>query len=841
MERSKECLSAWREAGYGRTALVCALLAVITLGAYWPVVLNNFNSYDDPLYVTANAHVQRGLSWEGLAWAFGRLHGDSTYWHPVTWISHMVDCQLYGLKPAGHHLSNLLFHTLNTVLVFLVFRRMTGAFWRCAVLAGLFALHPLQVDTVAWVAERKNLLSTLFWLLTLWTYAYYAERRSLKSKVQSPKSKVRSQRAESSIGNPAAVSIHSLSLVYYLLSLGFFALGLMCKPVLVTLPLVMLLLDYWPLERTAALGKTGKKWDKARGWAWLVAEKMPFMALAALSSLVTVLGHRQMGVLVSAARLPLDVRLENGLVSYVRYIGKAIWPSDLAVFYPYSGTWPMGSVVGCGLLLLAVSSVAILTARSRPYLLVGWFWFLGVLVPFIGVIQAGAQAMADRFAYVPLMGLFLALVWGAHEVAARWRYRAVAWSAASLAAALPCIALTRQQIGYWKDDESLFGYALAVTQNNDLAHYNLGSKLVSKGAFDQAIPHYEEAVRINPREDDAHSSLGYALARQHKFAEAIQQFEEALRLKPDDAEAHNNLGNLLARTGRVPEAILHYSEALRLDASYPEAQYNLGLALASLGSFREAAPHFQEVIRLNPNHPSARRKLDQALAAQHTLDTAIERYREALRSKPDYARAHSDLGRALVQAGQVDEGIEQCAEATRLEPKSAEAHYHLGMALARKEELERAAEQFGVAVELDPAFAAAHYQLGAVFQLQRNVAEAVKHWREAARLSPQWPDPLNNLAWVLATDPHQELRDGPEAVKLATRAEELSGTNNVRALDALAAAFAEAGRFADAASTARQALAGAAAQGQEGLAEQIQQRLVLYGSNQPYREATPPK
>ena len=793
------------QASLGQTALVCLLLALVTLGVYWPVIFSAFTNYDDPYYVTENIQVQRGLSWEGLVWAFGSLHGEHTYWHPLTWVSHMLDYEVFGLKPWGHHLVNLLLHTLNTVLVFLVFRRLTGAFWRCAMLAGLFALHPLQVDTVAWVAERKNLLSAFFWMLTMLMYARYVKQ----SKVSSLESEV-----------------------YYGLALVFCALGLMCKPVLVTLPLVLLLLDYWPLNRFGL--KTQD--SRLKPLLPLVWEKVPFFALAGVSSLATIMAHRGLGMLDAGFSPSLGLRIENAAVSYFRYLGSSIWPAKLAVFYPYPLAWPTWKVIMSGLLLLGVSGLAIRAARSGPYLLVGWFWFLGVLVPFIGLIQAGAQAMADRFIYVPLIGLFLALVWGTCEVVSRWRYRAIALRAMAIVAAVSCAVVTRQQIGYWKDDESLFRHAVAVTENNPLAHLNLGAALNVKGRFDEAIEHFEEAIRLSPGTENAHINLGYALAQKHRLAEAVEQYRVALRLKPGDAAVHNDLGLTLARQGRVVEAIAHYTEALRLKTDFAEAHYNLGLLLAGRGDYEEAAAHLQEVIRLDPDNVRAREKLDRLQAAQQRVAGDTAPYREALKANPNDARAHRELGRLLLEAGQVDEAVAQCAEAARLEPKSAEAQYQFGAALARKGDEKKAVRQFELALGLDPKLAAGHYALGILCQRQRRMPETLLHWREAARLAPQWADPLNNLAWALATAPEPAVRDGAEAVKLAQQAVELAGTNHVGVLDTLAAAYAEAGRFAEASATARQAQATAAAQGQAQLAEAIGQRLALYDAKQPYRQ-----
>jgi tetratricopeptide (TPR) repeat protein len=498
-------------------------------------------------------------------------------------------------------------------------------------------------------------------------------------------------------------------------------------------------------------------------------------------------------------------------------------------------SWPWWVVALSGLLLLALSALAICNVRRRPFLFLGWFWFLGVLVPFSGVIQAGSQAMADRFAYVPLLGLFLALVWGACDVADRWRYRDFALSAIAVTAMLLCVALTRQQIGYWKDTESLFGHALAVTENNAEAHYNLGITLAARGALDEAIRHYEEAIRISPLDPDAHSSLAYALNSKGRKVEALAEYQEAVRLNPGDPELRNELGNLLAKQERVEEAIEQYAEALRVKADFPAVHYNLGVALLRRRSYPEAGAHFREVLRTNPSHAGAHRKLGQTLAAQRQFKEALAEYGAVVRLKPGEVRAHTELGSLLVEIGQLDEALEQYTAAARLAPKSPGIKYDLGLALAKKGDLENAIRHFRLALELDPNFSAAHYQLGMVSLLQQQVAQAMEHWREAARLNPKWTDPLNNLAWVLATDPHPELRDGAEAVKIATRAAELAGTNDVRVLDTLAAAYAEAGRFAEATNAIQRAIVLVEAAQATNASAEFRRHLELYQSQRPYR------
>jgi hypothetical protein len=533
-------------------------LAAVTLTVYWPVRNHAFINYDDPIYVTGNRHVQAGISRPGVAWAFLNLHGEHTYWHPVTWVSHMLDCQLFGLNPGPHHLVNVAFHIANALLLLLALHRMTGALWRSAMVAGLFALHPLQVDTVAWVTERKNVLSTFFWLLTLWAYVRYAEGKMQKSRTEHP---------ISNIQHPTSS--------FYLLSLVFFALGLMCKPALVTLPFVLLLLDYWPLGRmqndecrmmNAKFRSPATRNPQPASCIpfpvsrfTLLLEKLPFLVLAVAAAFITVAGHHE---LRATANLPWEWRVENALVSYVRYLGKTFWPTHLAVFYPHPGAWPAGVVVGSALALLVVSSWVIWRARQAPYLVTGWLWFLGVLVPMIGIIQAGSQAMADRFAYVPLIGLFIMLVWGLAEWAARWPRGGLALKAVGVLALGGCMALTCRQLSFWRNTTTLFEHALQVTSNNACAHYSLGYELADEGKTQEAMGEWEIALKIEPGLADIHGKIASTLCRQGDFAGAIARYRRALEIDPDLVEALNNLAWLLATR---PEASLRDGpEAVRL-------------------------------------------------------------------------------------------------------------------------------------------------------------------------------------------------------------------------------------------------------------------------------------
>ena len=521
--------------------LAVALLIGSVLTVYWPVLGFDFINLDDDLYVTANPRVRAGLTPANVLWAFSSTR--APLWHPLTWLSHMADCQLYGLAPAGHHVTNLVLHVANAVLVFLVFRRMTGAVWRSAVVAGLFALHPLRVESVAWVAERKDVLSAFFCLLALWSYAAYVERPGARR-----------------------FGLVALCLV----------LGLLAKPMLVTLPFLLLLLDYWPLGRL--------------GRARVILEKLPLVAAAAVVSVVTIEVARRREVLASLETVALEARLANGAVSYARYVAKTLWPVRLAVFYPPE-SWLAWQVAGAALLLGGISAVAIAAARRRPYLPVGWFWFVGTLVPVIGLVQAGVQAMGDRFTYLPQIGLFVVVAWGVHDILLDGPGRARVLAGCGVLTLLMLAAASRQQLGYWQNSSTLFTHALAVTTGNWLAHINLGAALVEQGRTEEAMAHFAAALRLKPGLPEAESNLASLLVRQGKTSEAIPHFAAALRAKPDYAVAHYNLALVLEDLRQTAAAVSHYQRAVTLDPQFADAHFNLARLLDRLGRRSHAMRH----------------------------------------------------------------------------------------------------------------------------------------------------------------------------------------------------------------------------------------------------------
>src|SRR5882724_3333973 len=488
----------------GAPLFLSLLLAVSTFIVFVPVVSYQFVNFDDGDYVSSNLHVQGGLTWENVGWAFNGGHAAN--WHPLTWLSHMLDWEMFGPRAGGHHLVSVILHVLNSVLLFLLLRQVTGALWRSALVAALFALHPLHVESVAWISERKDVLSTFFFMLTIGAYAKYVEGRGEvaekqkfgKQRAEIPE-ETRIQRRQTSVAtaeggmsvstpkqrNTEAAKRSLQAPIFYLLSLFCFALGLLSKPMLVTVPFLLLLLDYWPLERGVELKFNA---IQLRHWKSLVNEKIPFFILAGVSSVVTFIVQRKAGSVWSVADLPLASRIENTAVAYCRYLGKLFWPAKLSVFYPHPGFWPVLVVIFAAVLLVTIS-VLVLVLRRLPYLAVGWFWFIGTLVPVIGLVQVGWQSIADRYTYIPYIGIFIILVWLSKKFIRRWSARVIPLTIAGSVVLIVLAMLTRQQVGYWRDSEALFSHSLVVTEHNFVAHHNLGLALVNQGRTDEAITH----------------------------------------------------------------------------------------------------------------------------------------------------------------------------------------------------------------------------------------------------------------------------------------------------------------------------------------------------------------
>jgi tetratricopeptide (TPR) repeat protein len=620
----------------GNPTAIALLLFALVVGTFLPALHHGFVSFDDNVYVYENARIQVGLSWDNLRWALTTL--DAGFWHPLTWLSLLLDGQLFGLRPGGYHLTSLLLHAASTVLLFVLFRLMTGATWRSAFVAALFALHPLHVEPVAWVAGRKDVLSTLFWLLALLMYVRYAGVR---------RQEARGRREKAETRNPHHASR------YYLLALFFFVCGLMSKTMVVTLPVILLLLDWWPLQRFQ-LNAQPSTLNALRP---LFLEKVPFLAAALVCGLLTLRAENSVGALSTDAALTVSERLANAALSYVRYLVQTVWPSGFAVYYPYPAAFSLGPVVGAGLSLLTVSAVLLRAASRRPGLAFGWIWYVVTLLPVIGLIQVGSHSHADRYAYVPLIGIFTLLVWGAEDLTRRWRYQAVIASAAAVLVISLCAALSRHQLGYWRDSETLLRHAIAVTRDNEPMHNNLGTVLVGQGRLDEAIGQFREAIRLNPESAGVHDNLGATLARQGKLDEALLPLREAIRLDPACADAHNNLGAVLGRQGRLDEAIDHLQLAIKLTPGDAGAHCNLGDALASTGRLDEAIGQYQEALRLKPDDPETRVNLGVALGRKGRLDEAIVLFQQAVQANPKLVNAHNDLASALLRQGRAGEAL----------------------------------------------------------------------------------------------------------------------------------------------------------------------------------------
>jgi protein O-mannosyl-transferase len=639
---------------------ICLFLVTIIWIVFGQTLHHDFINFDDDAYVYENSMVQGGLTAKGVVWAF--THVQASNWHPLTTLSHMVDCQFYGLNPGGHHLTNLLLHCLTAILLFFVLSQMTDTIWPAAFVAAVFAIHPLRVESVAWISERKDVLSGLFFVLTLGAYVRYARR--------------------------------PWSFFRYLPVPLFFALGLMSKPMLVTLPLVLFLLDYWPLKRLAPVGKI-----KFFVWQRLVIEKIPLLLMSVAAGVATV--WVQGNAIHAAQTVPLLLRVGNVPISYVVYLRQLFCPVNLAVFYPYPPAgYPAAEIILSTLFLVAITVIAFRCRQKHPYLLFGWAWYLVMLLPVIGLVQAGSQAHADRYAYLPEIGVCCALTWWVLALSVSWHHRCMALGFVAAAIILVLVPVAYTQTAYWHDSESLWNHTLACTTNNALAESNLANDLFQQGRLDEAITHAEAAIAIQPDYPDAENCLGMALLQTGRLDEAMSHFQSALKMNPDFASAHNNYGMALFQNGRLDEAI----------------------------------PQFQA----------------------------------ALEAQPDMADAHNNLGAALVQKGQ---------------PQPAIDHYQ-------------------IALELKPDYIGAE----------------------------------NNLAWLLATSTNSGLRDGPKAVQLAQRANQLANSNNLVVLRTLAAAYAETGQFSEAIAIAGQARQLAAAKGNTVWADGLQAEIQLYQTGQPFRD-----
>jgi len=747
-------------------SLSLALAAFVVYGRTWRY---EFTNYDDFFIISNNPAVASGLTLRGLWWGFTTNYFE--FWHPVTWWSHMLDCELFGMHAGLHHLMNLAFHVANTWVLFALLQRLTGATWRSAVVAALFALHPMHVESVAWLAERKDLLSAFFWLLSVWNYTGYVRESGL----QSP-----------------------LARAAYRRSLLFFALALMSKPMAVTLPFVLLLLDFWPLGR---LEPSAIHRQISAIWR-LIREKLPFFGLSFLSCLITLAGVIKEDRVLSTEKLSWTLRLANVPVSYARYLWKLIWPTDMTVLYLMPSRWELWQVAGACLVLAVISVIVLSLVRPAPYLVFGWLVFLGVLVPTIGLVPVGFQSIADRYTYLPYVGLFVALVWGISDLSRRWRFRGLILGIVTSTSLLACGGLAYNQVQYWQNSLALWSRCLAVNKENAIAHYNLGYVLHHSGDLTGAAKHYEQALQIKPDHLDANLNLGALLADGGKFEEATNYYARALRAKPDYDKAHLNMAIALQELGDYSGATNYCAQALAVNPKMPQAHCVYAFALLELGDFNGAITYAAEALRLDSKDFRALTWEARALAAQGRSAEAIRDYSGALDINPNYF----------------------------------EARYRLGLEWAKLANFEEAAQNFQAAVQLAPNSADAHFELASSLVRLRRTEEAIASYRKALRLKPDSAAALNNLAWILATHPQKEFRNGDEAIKFARQACELTTNAQPVFLGTLAAAYAEIGQFDNAIATAQKAGDLALSRGETNAFDRNQKLLKHFENRNPYRE-----
>jgi tetratricopeptide (TPR) repeat protein len=658
-----------------RTILLSALLAAATLAAFSPLFGNGFIKFDDGFYVVRNPHVAGGLTWNDLRWAFNT--GYQGNWHPLTWVSHMLDVQLFGMRPGWHHLVSLLFHIANAVLLFVWLQRLTAATWRSLSVAALFALHPVHVESVAWVAERKDVLSTFFLLLTLLAYTAYTTYLGRTSSANPTPS---TSPASTSSPKVALAELFSPQRRAYMLALVFFALGLMSKPMLVTLPFLLLLLDFWPLGRLQSNIPSGPL--KA-----LLREKIPFFALTSISSVVTLVAQ-QRGQATYLA-VPFVDRLGNAVVSYWVYLAKTIWPLHLSIYYPHPWSGlvgahplPLAWVILAALGLAIISFGAFYYRLSAPWFTVGWFWFLGTLVPVIGIIQVGGQALADRYTYIPLIGIFLAVVWAASAlVERRPAIKPVLAISTPIVLAI-CAVLTQRQAKFWHNDFTIFARALSVTPENALAHYHLGIAYRDQHLTAKALKEFQDTVAVDPHFALAYPEIGGILEDAGKGQEALELYEKSVKLNPRAGQLHNLLATRLWALGKQDEAFAQYEAALRSDPDYADAHFNFGVALASRGQFGDAVTQFAAACRLRPDDGEALGCLAEALMKQGRLSQAEDRFRQLTLLAPTNALAHYNLGLLLVERRSLDAALTQFQQAVAINSNYPDALVALAWLLA---------------------------------------------------------------------------------------------------------------------------------------------------------------
>ncbi|MDP2984687.1 MAG: tetratricopeptide repeat protein [Candidatus Latescibacter sp.] len=696
------------------------VLILGTLVVYGQVHNYYFINIDDDTYVYENVNVKSGLNPQSIINSFTSTHG-SCLWIPVTWLSLIVDYELFGLNPGGYHLTNVLFHIINTLLLFAFFRKTTGNTWRSAFVAALFALHPLHVESVAWITERKDVLSIFFMMMALYMYSKYVERPSLRKYV------------------PVIV---------------LFSLGIMAKPMIITFPVLLLLLDFWPFGRFNGGGKVTLKNSKFMKVAKVTInrifiEKIPFFMISAIVFIVTLVVAKGGNALISLDSLSLPQRLQEAVLSYALYIGKMIVPRHLAFFYPYrSEAVPLWEVSCAGLLLMGITVLVIRLSRRFPWYPFGWFWYLVSLLPVIGIFQAGEQSMADRFTYMPLIGLFVMGVWGVSDSIHNWGQKKLILSMLMMVIIFIYGTITWVQVKHWKDTYSLLSHALTVTSKNYLAHQYIGYYYARHGKIEDAFTHFNEALKIDPSFARIHNDLGALLTRIGKYDEALAHFREALRLDPNYAEVHDNIGILYAGQGKTNEALMHYNEALKLKPNNDKVLNHIGILWYNFGNNDKALGYYNEALRLNPNYAEAHDNIGILYDSQGKTNEALMHYNKALKLDPNNDKVLKDIGILWYNIGNIDKALMYYNEALKLNPGNADTHKSIGIILYKEGKNNEAFSHFSEALQINPNIAEAYFYMGNILVQQEKYEEAIIRFKDAIRLKPDLVDARTNLAYI---------------------------------------------------------------------------------------------
>lgn len=697
--------------------LISLFLALVTFILYWQVHHFDFIIYDDGDYVTQNSQVQNGITVDSIIWAFTSTR--SSNWHPLTWLSHMLDCQLFGLNPGGHHLSNLFLHIANTLLLFLVFRKMTGKVWESGFVAALFALHPLHIQSVVWIAERKDVLSTFFWMLTTWSYLRFVKHQTIYR--------------------------------YFWVFL-FFIFGLLSKPMVVTLPFTLLLLDYWPLHRFDFQRSDLKcKNSILPRNINIVLEKLPLIFLAGISCIITFYAQKHGGAVKSF--IPADAKLANILVSYIVYILKMFYPFNLAVFYPYH-SWPVWEILSASILLVSISFFTVQSIKQHPYFIVGWLWFLGTLVPVIGLVQVGVQSMADRYTYIPLIGLFIIIAWGASEFFNQWRHKQLLLATFIILIPSVLAAITWKEIGYWKNSITLFEHALDVNPgyHNYISHSNLGLALLEKGRIDEGIAHLNKALACNPQQSekiDIYNHIGIAFEDKRDYDQAIQYFQKAVSLGPDNDKIQYNLGTAYLKTGDLDQAILHLQKAATLNVQNTQAFYNLGDALFKKNDFENAEYNLRKTIELDSDHEKALQLLGAIAFKNGDFERAEEYFKRILKHNPSSSEIYNYLGAAYLQQKAIDKAIDNFKTALKYDPNDMEAKKNLDQIETKLNEAEASVIKD---LSTDPNNFHLYYQLGDIYHSLGMYNKSLEQYQKTLLLQPNYIPAMFELSILYSKD-----------------------------------------------------------------------------------------